>query len=257
VLPDSSLPTRDFSNLANPFAQRDNFRQHTMDLFQVVRVIKDTTGTNNLSSKLSGMALPAIDPTKIGYFGLSLGAILGANFLAMSPSVNLGVLTAGGGDLVDLYSDPMSTLSGGVAASLGVTAGTPAFFALLENFRWIMDPADPINYARYVRAPDATTMPGRTPAKVILQEMGSDGVIPNRYTLALGKELGLPIDTNSHLQGIDQEGTGGAMPKTTFFTGAPHGAVFDPTNLPLLAQIQGQVVTYLITGLNGMPPTVQ
>lgn len=258
VQPDSSLPNRDFTNLANPFALRDNFRQHTLDLFQLVRVIQ-STATGNLAGQIAaiGGMVPAINGAKIGYLGQSLGAILGANFLAMTPNINLGVLNVGGGDVVDIFSDPTSQLSTGVAAKLGVVGGTPEFYALLENFRWIMDPGEPLNLARFVRAPDSTLMPTRTATKVILQESGNDLVIPNRYTLALGKELGLPLDANQHLMGIDQEGTGAAKNVTTFYSTADHGALFDFVDATLTAQIQDQAVTYLSTGLGGAAPTVK
>ncbi len=257
LLPDAKLPSRDFTNLANPFAQRDNYRQHTLDLFQLVRVIKDATA-GGLGAQISANAtLAPINPAKIGYLGQSLGSLMGTNFLALSPSVNLGVLNVGGGDLVGIFTDPTSSLSAGAAAQLGVTPGTPAYFGLLENFRWIIDPADPINFARFVRAPDATLMPNRTaPAQVILQEAGMDTVISNRFTLALGLELGLPVDMMQHLLGIDQEGGAAPTNVSTFFPTADHGAIFNFTNMPLTLQIQNQAATYLSTGLGGSPPTV-
>lgn len=259
VQPDASLPNRDFTNLTNPFALRDNFRQHTLDLFQLVRVIQ-SAGAGNLTGQIAalGGGIPAIDNTKIGYLGQSLGAILGTSFLAMTPSISMGVLNVGGGDVVDIFSDPASQLSTGVAEKLGVVGGTPAFYSLLENFRWIMDPGEPLNLARFVRNPDPTLIPGRTvAAKVILQEAGNDLVIPNRYTLALGKSLGLPVDAMSHLQGIDKEGAAGAAPVSTYFATATHGALIDFANPTLTLQIQDQAVTYLSTGLGGAAPTVK
>ena len=256
LLPDPSLPNRDFTNLQNPFAQRDNYRQHTLDLFQLVRVIRDATPAGLSAQIAANGTLAPINSAKIGYLGQSLGAILGANFLALSPSVNLGVLNVGGGNLVDIFTDPGSILSAGIAPQLGVTPGTPAYFSLLENFRWIIDPADPINLARYVRNPDAARMPTRTAARVILQEAGMDKVIGNPFTLALGRELGLPVDAMQHLQGLDQEG--GATPTnvSTFFPTADHGAIFNFTNMALTLQIQNQAATYLATGLSGAAPTV-
>ena len=257
LIPAASLPSRDFNNLTNPFAQRDNFRQHTLDLFQLVRVIKDTTSAQGLSSQLASNAtLATINTNKVGYIGQSLGSFMGTNFLALTKDVTIGVLNVGGGDLVDLYTDPTSALSAGVGAALGVPPGTPAFFSLKENFRWILDPAEPLNFARFVRTPDAVFTPTRTPAKVILQEAGLDTVIPNKYTLALGKELGLPTDMLGML-GINQEG--GATPSnvTTFFPTATHSSLLDFVDAALTQKIQLQAATYLSTGLSGVPPTVQ
>jgi dienelactone hydrolase len=253
--PSPSLPNRDFTNLVNPFAQRDNFRQHTLDLFQLVRIIQDATAGGLKAKLAANAALPAIIPAKIGYLGQSLGSLLGSTFLALSPSVNVGVLNVGGGDLVDIFSDPNSLLSAGAAASLGVTPGTAAYFSLLENLRWITDPAEPLNYARFVRTPDPA-QPARTAAKVILQESGLDNIISNRFTQALGVELGLPLDASSHLLGIDQEGTGAAKNVTTFFPTADHSALLNFTIPANTAAIQSQAAVYLKTGLNGTP-TVQ
>src|SRR5262249_18832671 len=105
-------------------------------------------------------------------------------------------------------------------------------------------------------APDPTLMPTRTAAKVILQEAGMDMVISNRFTQALGIELGLPLDSNQHLLGIDQEGTVNANPVSTFFPTADHGAIFNFLNAALTLSIQDQAGTYLATGLSGAPPTV-
>jgi dienelactone hydrolase len=257
LIPNGNLPSRDFTNLANPFAQRDNFRQHMLDLNQLVRVIKDTTAGGLAAQLATNPMLPTLDQGKLGYVGQSLGAILGTNFLAMSPDVSLGVINVGGGDVVDIFSDPGSMLSTGLAAELGVTANTPAWFSLLENFRWIMDPADPINLARYVRNPDPTQMPGRTKARVILQEAGMDTVVLNKYTLMLGRELGLPLDANLHLQGINQEGGAAPSNVSTFFPAADHGVLLDFVNAALTAQVQAQAAVYLATGMGGQPPTVQ
>ena len=83
-----------------------------------------------------------------------------------------------------------------------------------------------------------------------------DTVITNQFTLALGLELGLPVDMMQHLQGIDQEGAANAAPVSTFFPTADHGAIFNFTNMALTLQIQNQAATYLSTGLAGAPPTV-
>lgn len=257
MIPDPSLPSRDFTNLANPFALRDNYRQHALDLFQLVRVLQDATAGGLLPQLAADVRLQAVNPAKIGYIGQSLGSILGTAFLAMNPTVRTAVLNVGGGDVVDMFVDPNSSLSTGVAAGLGVTPETPAYYALLENFRWIMDPGEPLNFARFVRSPDALLTPGRAASKVILQEAGMDTVILNPYTQKLGIELGLPLDGNGYLLGIDQEGTGAANNKTTFFPSADHGALINFTNVALTAQIQSQAVTYLATGMLTGTPTVQ
>jgi hypothetical protein len=91
--------------------------------------------------------------------------------------------------------------------------------------------------------------------KVILQQAGMERVIPNRWTEALGEELGLPLDSTRRLMGIS--GEGGAMPMnvSTFFPMARHGFLLDPGD-PAIVPGQRQAVTYLATGLLGMAPQV-
>ena len=138
LLPDPVLPSRDFNNLANPFAQRDNFRQHTLDLFQLVRVIKDTSpqGLSAILALNTAPALATLNTNKIGYFGHSLGSFMGTNFLALNKDVTVGVFNVGGADLVDLYTDPASALSAGVATQLGVAPGSPELPWATTARRW-------------------------------------------------------------------------------------------------------------------------
>lgn len=252
-MPLADFPGRDFTNFANPFAIRDNFRQHVIDLTQMVRVLQDG-GANGLAAKLAADAdLPPLDTQNLGYIGQSLGAILGTDFLAVNPVVKVGVLNVGGGRLMDIFADPMSVFSqqtGALLKGFGIAPGTAEAVQLLDTLRWILDPADPINLARNVRL---VPLQGSSAKKVILQEAGQDMVIPNEWTRRLGIELGLPLDDMGHLMGIDNEGGGKDKPVSTFFAKADHGALLNFKDPALTGAIQLQAVTYLQTGLSGPP----
>ena len=56
--------------------------------------------------------------------GWSLGALVGPSFLAAQSQLKLAVLNAGGGSIVDMFSDQTSMLSVDLYANLGATAGT-------------------------------------------------------------------------------------------------------------------------------------
>lgn len=258
TIPDSSLPQRDFTNFANLFAARDNFRQHVADLSQVVRVLRGQ-GASSLQGRLTADGnLATLDTTKLTYLGQSLGALLGTNFLAVHPDITTAVLNVGGAPIIGIFTDPKSVFSPQLTAffkSIGIEPDTASYYSTLDSIRWILDPGDPINLGRNLRKRPVVsplTMQANAAKRVILQESGIDTVIPNEWTRRLGVELGLPLDANQHLMGIDGEG---ASPSnvSTFFANADHGALFNFTVPSLTAAIQNQAVTYLQSGLAGTP----
>ena len=256
--PSANLPKRDFFNAADPFAQRDNYQQLVMDLTQVVRVVQDTSPTGLKAQLAAANALlSTIDTQNVGYLGWSLGALVGPSFLAAQSQLKLAVLNAGGGSIVDMFSDQTSMLSVDLYANLGATAGTLDALMLLEGLRWILDPIDPLNIARYVRSPDPVRMPGIPAKRLILQQAGKDLYVTPPWTATLATELGLPLDTLQHTQGINQEGAA-ASNVSTFFPNGDHTSLASPTpDLASMTAMQNQAATYFNTGLAGQPPTVQ
>jgi pimeloyl-ACP methyl ester carboxylesterase len=74
--------------------ERDGNRQTIIDLMQLVRVIE-------VGMDADGEGIRDIDPSRIYYFGWSMGGIQGAAFAAIEPSVRAAVLNSpgAGGDL--------------------------------------------------------------------------------------------------------------------------------------------------------------
>ncbi len=227
-----------FLNFGNPFALRDNFRQHVVDLAQLQRVIEDV-GPSGLKAKLSSLAQPVtIDASRTAYIGQSLGGIEGALFLAASDHPKVGVLNVPGGRLTDiiLTSPTFMPLLAPLLKANNVAADTPEFYQLLNTFRWITDPGDPINFGRHV-------LDGQK--KVIVQEAGADMVIPNPLTDALTVEIGLPLPGGHPgvvATRIDQMQQG-PQPVSTYFPGAAHGFLFAPG--VGTASGQAQAVTWI------------
>jgi dienelactone hydrolase len=259
VLPAPELPQRDFTNLANLFATRDNFRQHVIDLSQVVRVLRNTAATGLAAQLAANAALPPLDQAAIGYLGQSMGALLGSSFLALSPFVRVGVLNVGGGRVIDIFTDPRSVYAqqlGPFLAGMGIDADTPAYHQLVETLAWVMDPGDPVSLARHVRLSPLSnplTMMRNPQKRVILQMAGRDEVLPNDWTRRLALELGLPVDPMGNVLGIHREGTMEARNVSTTFATARHGVLLDFADLMLTARVQSQAATYLATGLRGAP----
>jgi hypothetical protein len=72
----------------------DGVRQMVADLMQLVRVIE-------VGVDVDGDGLNDLDPSRIYYFGWSLGANYGTVFLGVDPSVQVGVLNGAGGPIVE------------------------------------------------------------------------------------------------------------------------------------------------------------
>src|SRR5262245_33467436 len=69
---------------------RDGKRQTVADLMQLARVIE-------VGMDVNGDGLADLDPSRISYLGQSLGGMYGTAFLAVEPSVHVGVLNVAGG----------------------------------------------------------------------------------------------------------------------------------------------------------------
>ncbi len=73
---------------------RDGQQQTVADLMQLVRVIE-------VGIDVDGDGLADLDPSRIYYFGQSLGGIYGTEFLAVEPDVRAGVLNVPGGSAIE------------------------------------------------------------------------------------------------------------------------------------------------------------
>src|SRR5262249_30049269 len=75
-------------------SNRDALRQTVVDLMQLVRVIE-------VGMDVNGDGSPDLDPSRISYFGQSLGGLYGTIFLAVEPDVLAGVPNVPGGSLIE------------------------------------------------------------------------------------------------------------------------------------------------------------
>jgi hypothetical protein len=172
-------------NLGNLFATRDNFRQHTIELAQLERVLTSAGINTLLAAKLENEDAK-LDGTRIHYLGQSLGGILGPIYTAASPNVKNAVFNVPAGNLtgVLLTSPAFASARTGFLANLasqGINQGTPAFDQFLGIARMILDPADPINYIYSVENGPASPA-GR---EALIQYIELDEVTPNPTTEAL------------------------------------------------------------------------
>lgn len=154
---------------------RDHFLQTLVDLSELSRSLRQADW-----QPVVGVPLAS---DRVYYAGQSLGGIIGATFVSISPEVERAVLNVPGADLVDMFRD--STFFGAqIRAALtrnGVVEGTWEAERFLNIARIFVDSVDPQSVAHQLR--------GRP---VMIQMALLDIIIPNAYTELLTRLSGAP-----------------------------------------------------------------
>jgi len=181
----------------------DGLRQTVVDLLQLVRVIQ-------VGVDVDGDGSSALDPSRIYYFGLSLGGFYGTVFLAVEPNVLAGVPNVAGGPFIDFlrlspFNRPMvrASLGARVPSLLNIGGGTdfnenlplrdqpplinavPGADPLQEQFdrmEWVSQPGNPVAYAPYIRKEPLEGVPEKS---TIFQNAKGDQLVPNPISTAL------------------------------------------------------------------------
>ncbi|QCF25726.1 hypothetical protein [Hydrocarboniclastica marina] len=157
-----------FINLTNFTNSRDKNRQAVVDLLNI------RASLGNLS--FAGGAAADIDNSNVNFTGHSLGALVGAPFVAVAnekgPSIShTHLLTPGAGIVRLLENSPTFAprILGGLAAT-GLQQGDAELETFFNVNQAALDSADPINFADNLVASDS---------KVLLSQVNGDQVIPN------------------------------------------------------------------------------
>ncbi|NNC75194.1 MAG: hypothetical protein HKN93_06745, partial [Acidimicrobiia bacterium] len=176
-------------------ASRDNFRQSALDTMSLVNSLETCTG-----GACGGDF--DVDSARVGFLGQSLGGIIGTIVVAMSPDIKAAVFNVTGVGLSDVIESTQSKLlqcplidalilAGVIDGDLsdpGSGTGTcfgddwktdPRWVAFANTARWILDPADGVNYV--------DRLVGRA---VFVQEVDEDETVPNVSTANLVQLLG-------------------------------------------------------------------
>ena len=170
---------------------RDNFRQMAADQLELVRFAASLS-TLDLLPVGAPDGIPDLDTSQMLYLGHSFGSVMGATIAALAPEIRAATWNVGGAGLMALLRD--SNTFKLLVDSLR-PPGTPLgqiarFFALTQA---IVDPGDPLNYARFVTQ---EALPGSsdpfTARDVLLQEVVEDTIVPNSTSEMLARALGLP-----------------------------------------------------------------
>lgn len=160
---------------------RDNFRQSAWDKLQVVRAIE-------AGADVDGDGAIDLDAAHLGYVGVSLGAIMGPEPMALTDAFDGGVLIVGGGRISSIISDSPTF---GVLVDLmrppETTDGdVDRFFPVLQT---VIDAGDPIVYAPHLVG---DRLAGDAAPSVLSVMAFEDQIVPNSTNEALSRALRLP-----------------------------------------------------------------
>jgi pimeloyl-ACP methyl ester carboxylesterase len=185
-----------FESFLNISAIRDTIRQSTLDFSRVAQLIQ----TNPNLAALAGpyATTPRFDPTRVAYLGESFGTIVGANLSAIEPTIDLFVLNAPGGGLLD-HIFPNSAVIGDLALPFaetlyGATGTLDKFHPLVGALQTIFDGADALTFARHAFK-DRFTIENQFVGRrhVVLLEVIGDEIMPNIATEGLARAYGVHV----------------------------------------------------------------
>jgi hypothetical protein len=181
---------------------RDGDQQTVADMMQLVREIQ-------IGIDIDGDGNPDLNPSRIYYFGLSLGGNHGTLFTAIEPAVHSAVLNGAGGPVIDIYRlEPDGVifayilsiqipplLNGGVPFGftdntplrnqppvINNVAGADAIQGLSDAAAWIDQAGEPVPYAEHLRKEPLSGVPAKS---VVIQIAKGDKVAPNPTETAL------------------------------------------------------------------------
>jgi hypothetical protein len=204
---------------------------------------------------------PLIDPTRVYYYGVSLGGIEGSSLISVSRNITRATVAVPGAS----WSNLLARSSDYAEIGLAIAGPYPdkllqqEFISLLQSR---FDPADPINLATlFQRTPLPDSPSART---VVIQESIDDCQVPNLTTELLARAYGIaqvtpdlvpiyglsttttPTTTSALSQFKLESDVAKYVPPTTNVTPTmDNGAHFD---LAFTPQALAEVVTLLNTG---------
>lgn len=243
---------------------RDNFRQMACDQLRLVELIR-SLDTLDILPPGAPDGIPDLDTSRILYIGHSFGSVQGATIFAVAPEITQAVWNVGGAGLMMLLRDSnlFGLLVDGLAPD-GYSDGAIARFMAVTQA--IVDPGDPLNYARFAQREPTPGVSGWVPRDVLLQEVVRDTIVPNSTSRGLARAAGLvlldPIEPVSGLESVAgpvsenlASGATGAMSQFDTVNGdeiASHGElIFSPEGL---AQYLAFFTSGLADGHATIPP---
>ena len=219
-------------NVANPLNARDHARQAVSDLLHLVRTVP--------YMDFDGDGLPDLDGSRIHFLGVSLGAIFSTPFLALSPELSTATLTSAGGPYSQFLLDPMAITFGrpirAAVEAAGLPFGTVGFDNFVRDLQTVLDSADPVNYAAMAASSHPIHMMG----------VRSDTSVPMSLMDNLAGFMGLSGISETT---VDPAGVRGFVR----FNRGPHGAILNPADPAVTAEMQAQAVAFAASRGTSLP----
>jgi len=203
----------------NLFRTRDTFRQDVIDQSQLIHVLAvnplapPTGSAADIFNAIAATGV-VIDPTRVYWVGQSMGGVTGTMDLAVNPRITKALFNVSGGSMVDIFTNAPAFASsiGGLLTALGIAPGTAAYLQFVNVAKWILDPADPLNFGSHITSstlpnlikaglPPPLNSDPMLPKKVLGQMASCDDTVPNPFNLNLYQQLGLGPDTGSTTNG--------------------------------------------------------
>ena len=162
-------------------ALQGNFNQSTLDRLQLVELIHN-------EPDVDGDGVDDLDGSRLAYFGISLGGMMGGSMLALSDSIDAGVLTVAGGGLLSFVTanSTVAPLKPLIIQMVGTEADFDRLLLVAES---IVDPADPSTFAPYILR---DRLVESAAPHVLFNVSTNDGTVPVPTGKALARSLDIP-----------------------------------------------------------------
>lgn len=178
-------PDELFFNFMNPAAARGNPLQGAVDQISLAKFAAVIDGSEGTPTK--------IDPTKLVFFGHSQGATEGSLMLPYADAYKAAVLSGNGASLMNALTtktEPVD-IAGLMPIALsdlqGLSGDIAEYHPVLSLLQHWIDPADPLNFARYAGAEPLQNHVG----KHVFQSYGTNDHYSPPLTLALYAKAGV------------------------------------------------------------------
>ncbi len=238
-------------------ALRGNFNQTTVDRLQLVELIRD-------APDVDGDGAPDLDADRLGYWGISLGGMLGPSLLSLSDAMKVGVLSVAGGRLM-LFVTDTAQIAQLRPVLENLSGGADRLHRLLPVAQALVDLADPAMYGPSVLHDRGVE--GPVP-HVLFPVAVEDEVVPPASGRALARAMGIPhmtpvitpvelIDVVEGPVSGNLDGTTAAYFQYDRITVANNRlAIAGHNNTPLGTEPYLQTYTFLRTWLEDEAPTI-
>jgi hypothetical protein len=251
-----------FVNVPYPLVLRDNVREGAADLITVAHSLE-----SNGITVVGPPGTIKLDPARVHYVGLSLGAVVGTLYLGSTPNpadAQTGTLAATGGGIPHFLTES-ATFSAEILPLLeaqGLIPGTTLFANYIRDQQNIGDAGDPWNFIAAAVANHPTHVMEMIGGGITSGGTATlpDQVVPNTGTQRVitaapyggaNGTLGGPGLAELSTPGVHMS-AGGFRVYTQFICGS-HGSLFDPSTNPATTKEMQQEAVSFAAGSPGAP----